>query len=169
MVTKVPCDHAQTIGLPPPSNPESTPQNTLQNWERLDLLQSPEMARPGISTKKPKSFLKPLLHAPLLANPETNGTFPRDGYGPAAGVSRWISLGLLQEEDKRATTNVQHLDLSSSFYYLFFSFVLIELKPFVLKGKVPGKNYEKVWKSAKNYAKNYETILPFSCCPLVFL
>ena len=69
----------------------------------------------------------------------------------------------------RRRTNVQQLtckiDLSSSFYYLFFSFVLIELKPFVLKGKVLG---EKVLKSAKN-VKNYETILPFSCCPLVFL
>ena len=32
------------------------------------------------------------------------------------------------------------IDLSSSFYYLFFSFVLLELaKPFVLKGKVPGE------------------------------
>ena len=30
------------------------------------------------------------------------------------------------------------IDLSNSFYYFFFSFVLIELKPFVLKGKVPG-------------------------------
>ena len=57
------------------------------------------------------------------------------------------------------------IDLSNSFYYLFFSFVLIELKPFVLKGKVLGINSEKVLKSAKNY----ETILPFSCCPLVFL
>ena len=40
----------------------------------------------------------------------------------------------------RRRTNVQQLtcniDLSCSFYYLFFSFVLIELKPFVLKGKV---------------------------------
>ena len=48
----------------------------------------------------------------------------------------------------RSRTNVQQLtckiDLSSSFYYLFFSFVLIELKPFVLKGKVPGEKYEKV-------------------------
>ena len=60
------------------------------------------------------------------------------------------------------------IDLSSSFYYLFFSFVLLELKPFVLKGKVPGGNYEKVPKSVKS-VKNYETILPFSCCPLVFL
>ena len=41
------------------------------------------------------------------------------------------------------------IDLSNSFYYFFFSFVLLELKPFVLKGKVPGKNYEKVRKSAK--------------------
>ena len=43
----------------------------------------------------------------------------------------------------RRRTNVQQLtckiDLSSSFYYLFLSFVLLELKPFVLKGKVPGE------------------------------
>ena len=32
-----------------------------------------------------------------------------------------------------------NIDLSSSFYYLFFSFVLLELKPFVLKGKVLGE------------------------------
>ena len=76
----------------------------------------------------------------------------------------------------RRRTNVQQLtcniDLSSSFYYLFFSFVLLELKPFVLKGKVPGKNYEKVPKSVKKCersVKSYETVLPFSCCPLVFL
>ena len=40
-------------------------------------------------------------------------------------------------------TNVQQLtcniDSSRSFYYFFFSFVLIELKPFVLKGKVLGE------------------------------
>ena len=68
----------------------------------------------------------------------------------------------------RRRTNVQQLtcniDLSNYFYYLFFSFVLMELKPFVLKGKVLG---EKFWKSAKK-CENYETILPFSCCPLVF-
>ena len=44
----------------------------------------------------------------------------------------------------RRRTNVQQLtckiDLSNYFYYLFFSFVLIELKPFVLKGKVLGEN-----------------------------
>ena len=34
-----------------------------------------------------------------------------------------------------------NIDLSSSFYSLFFSFVLIELKPFVLKGKVLGENF----------------------------
>ena len=48
----------------------------------------------------------------------------------------------------RRRTNVQQLtcniDLSCSFYYLFFSLVLIELKPFVLKGKVLGENSEKV-------------------------
>ena len=49
-------------------------------------------------------------------------------------------VGVLQ--DFRRRTNVQQLtckiDLSSSFHYLFFSFVLIELKPFVSKGKVSG-------------------------------
>ena len=32
-----------------------------------------------------------------------------------------------------------NMDSSSSFYYLFFSFVPLELEPFVLKGKVLGK------------------------------
>ena len=45
-------------------------------------------------------------------------------------------------------TNVQQLtcniDLACSFYYIFFSFVLIELKPFVLKGKVLGEKGEKL-------------------------
>ena len=45
----------------------------------------------------------------------------------------------------RRRTNVQQLscniDLSCSFYYLFFSFVLIEFKPFVLEGKVMGENF----------------------------
>ena len=43
------------------------------------------------------------------------------------------------ESKYRRRTNVQQLtcniDLSCSFYYLLFSLVLIELKPFVLKGK----------------------------------
>ena len=55
-------------------------------------------------------------------------------------------------------------DLSRSFSYSFFSFVPVELKPSVLKGKVPG---EKFSKSAKK-CENSETILPFSCCPLFF-
>ena len=71
----------------------------------------------------------------------------------------------------RRRTNVQQLtckiDLSNYFYYLFFSFVLLELKPFVLKGKVRG---EKLWKSVKKCenCENCETILPFSFCPSVF-
>ena len=66
----------------------------------------------------------------------------------------------------RRRTNVQQLtcniDLSCSFKNIFFSFVLLELKALVLKGKALG---EKFWKSVKNS----ETILPFSCCPLIFL
>ena len=45
------------------------------------------------------------------------------------------------------------IDLSSSVYCLFFSFVLLELKPFVLKGKSWGKNSEKVPKSVKKCEK----------------
>ena len=45
----------------------------------------------------------------------------------------------------RRRTNVQQLtckiDLSNSFYYLFFSFVILELKPFVFKGKVLGEKF----------------------------
>ena len=61
-----------------------------------------------------------------------------------------------------------NIDLSSSFYYLFFSFVLIELKPLVLKGKVLGEKFRESVKNRKKRVKNYETILPFSCCPFVF-
>ena len=52
---------------------------------------------------------------------------------------------LLLEEpgQNRRRTNVQQrtckIDLPFSFYYLFFSFVLLELKPLVLKGKVLGE------------------------------
>ena len=57
-------------------------------------------------------------------------------------------LGALRQSVPRRRTNVQQLtcniELSNYFYYLFFSFVLIELKPFVLKGKVLGENSEKV-------------------------
>ena len=61
------------------------------------------------------------------------------------------------------------IDLSKYFYYPFFSFVLIELKPLVLKGKVPGEKILKKCQKVLKSVKNYETILPFSCCPLVFL
>ena len=66
-----------------------------------------------------------------------------------------------QEEDKRATTNVQNRFVQF-FYYLFFSFVLIELKPFVLKGKVPGGKF---WKCVKKCEKVRKMMKRF--CPLV--
>ena len=51
----------------------------------------------------------------------------------------------------RRRTDVQQLtcniDLSRSFYYLFFSFVLLELKPLFWMGKVLG---DKFWQSVKN-------------------
>ena len=59
-----------------------------------------------------------------------------------------------------------NIDLSSSFYYFFFSFVLIELKPFVLKGKGLGGKILKKCEKVRKGVRNYETILPFSCRPL---
>ena len=64
-------------------------------------------------------------------------------------LKSWSTLGQFLANSPsikhRRRTNVQQLtcniDLSSSFYYLFFSFVLIELKPFVLKGKVLGEKF----------------------------
>ena len=60
-----------------------------------------------------------------------------------------------------------NIDFSCYFYYLFFSFVLSELKPFVLKGKVLG---EKILKKCETSAKKCEQfcndfalqLLPFS-------
>ena len=49
-----------------------------------------------------------------------------------------------------------NIDFSRSFYHIFFSFVLIDLKPFVLKEKVLGEKCEKVWKSAEK-KKAYTT------------
>ena len=54
------------------------------------------------------------------------------------------------------------IDSSNYFYYLFFSFVILELKPLVLKGKVRG---EKLRKSAKKCEKVRKIMKRF--CPLV--
>ena len=57
-----------------------------------------------------------------------------------------------------------NIDLSRSFYYIFFSFVLIELKPFVLKGESPGGQILKKCEKVRKSVKNSETILPFTIC-----
>ena len=82
------------------------------------------------------------------------------------------------EEDKRATTNVQN---GLAFFFLF-SFILFSyfwtktaVNPLIPRKSRGGKilkNSEKVWKCVENCQKVWksaETILPFSCCPLVFL
>ena len=66
---------------------------------------------------------------------------------------------------KRATTNVQHRFVQLFYIFFFFSFVLIELKPFVLKGNVLGEKFWKSVKKVRKSAKNYETILPFMGWP----
>ena len=48
---------------------------------------------------------------------------------------------VVKEEDKRATTNVQHRFVQLFLFYLFLSFVLLELKPFVFKLKVLGAKF----------------------------
>ena len=48
---------------------------------------------------------------------------------------------------------------SNSFYYVFFSFVLIELKSFVLKGKLLGENSVKMCEKSVKIMKRF--------CPLV--
>ena len=71
------------------------------------------------------------------------------------------------EEDKRATTNVQNRFVQF-FLLSFLLFCYPWAKTLCFEGESPGgkilKKCQKVWKSVKNY----ETILPFSCCPLVF-
>ena len=88
---------------------------------------------------------------PIQACPRRRLVRRRLVSGDGAHVSATFSRperGRTQMSQTRRRTNVQQLtcniDLSCSFYYLFFSFVLLELKPFVLKGKVLGENYENV-------------------------
>ena len=104
------------------------------------------------------------LFCTLFLGVETEGLLDFQGKAGLISIVRWNS-----EEDKRATTNVQNRDSSNSFYYLFFSFIILELKPLVLKGKVRGEIFMKKCQKVRKNAKNYETILPFSFCPLVFL
>ena len=68
------------------------------------------------------------LHTQFLGEPEGHPQGHREDMTPC--------------ESKRRT-NVQQLtckiDSSNSFYYLFLSFIILELKPLVLKGKVRGE------------------------------
>ena len=87
------------------------------------------------------------------------------GRGPQKASRNFVSESgrfrvQILEEDKRATTNVQN---GLVFFFLF------SLKKALILRNVLGGNFwksvekcQKVWKSA-------ETILPVSCCPLVFL
>ena len=56
-----------------------------------------------------------------------------------------VSFCSFWSSSNRRRANVQQLtckiDLSNSFYYFFVSFVLLELKPFVFKGKVLGEKF----------------------------
>ena len=51
------------------------------------------------------------------------------------------------------------IDSSNSFYYLFFSFIILELKPLVLKGKVCGEKIMKKCEKVRKIMKRF--------CPLV--
>ena len=44
-----------------------------------------------------------------------------------------------------------NIDLSCSLYYLFFSLVLLEIKPLVLKGKVLGEKFLKMCENVRYF------------------
>ena len=96
--------------------------------------------------------------------PKHRGFCPFQEQGVLTKTATMTNVHSLHQNRRR--TNVQQLtckiDLSSSFYYLFLSFVLLELKPFVFKWKVLG---EKFWKSAKKCEKVWKIMKRF--CPLV--
>ena len=91
----------------------------------------------------------------------------------AFGIASECCRKRLFGKEFRRRTNVQQLtcnsDASCSFYYLFFSFVLIELKTFCFEEESPGGKTLKMCEKVRKSVDNSETILPFSCCPLVFL
>ena len=60
---------------------------------------------------------------------------PRNGEKMAGTNEFAIFFAVEYEEDKHATTNVQHRFV----LFFLFSFLVLELKPFVLKGKVLGE------------------------------
>ena len=60
-------------------------------------------------------------------------------YHAATDDCIFNSRGVKREEDKRATTNVQHRFVLYFLLSFLLFFVLIDLKPFVLKGKVLGE------------------------------
>ena len=61
-----------------------------------------------------------------------------------------------------------NIDLSCSLYYIFFSFVLIELKPLCFERESLGGKILKKCEEVRKMLKNSETILRFSCCPILF-
>ena len=97
------------------------------------------------------------------------------GCGCVWAVRPWLT----SEEDKRATTNVQH----GWVFVFLFSFILFSyfwtktaVKPLNSKKTSWRQNSEKLWKkvwkcveNCQKVWKSAETMLPFSCCPLVFL
>ena len=111
---------------------------------------------PRFTTNTSVVLPRPLtpLHSPVLARPRPLLARSSPGPRPASPLSTMEGtrnkvheapfLGQFHKSCKfRRRTNVQQLtckiDLPFSFYYLFFSFDLLELKPLVLKGKVLGE------------------------------
>ena len=70
-------------------------------------------------------------------------------------------------KNKRATTNVQNRFVQF-FLLSFLLFYYPWAKTPCFEGKSPGGKIMKKCQKVRKSAKNYETILPFSCCPLVF-
>ena len=122
---------------PPPANPFSKPLTP----RLLSEVPGCTSWRPSQrSPQRPPSLSEPLKPvAPIPAAPLSfsDACFAREH------MQKFPVQFLPAEPLMPRRTNVQQLtckiDLSNSFYYLFFSFVILELKPFVLKGEVPGE------------------------------
>ena len=114
----------------------------------------------------PKTVLSCTFGGQVLPNPWLIWRLIRPcRIAAAQGLPRTYSI--LEEDNVQQLT--RNIDLSCLFYSLFFSFLLIELKLFVLKRKVQGdkfckrvKKSEKSW-GRKRWKTNDEEMVDFWC------
>ena len=125
----------------------------------LDLSRSVILGAQKLTQTSSKGFSREFLKCPVLERGEKQlAKCPflqakRPCFKTPLNWTGSFSFSLLKKKlglplECRRRTDVQQLtcniDFSCYFYYFFFSFVLLELQPFVLKGKVLGEKFRKV-------------------------